>query len=73
MLVYSQDKKSVLDADTIQVQKNISGKEAKYIISASAGARGAIVMGQYIEEQDALEALEKAFRAFGDGAASYSF
>lgn len=73
MLVYSQDRKSVLDADTIQVQKNISGKEAKYIISASAGARGAVVMGQYIEEQDAVEALEKVYEAFAGGAAAYKF
>ena len=42
MLIYSQDRKSVVDADMIQVQKNISG-EYKYIISASSGARGAIV------------------------------
>ena len=73
MLVYSQDRKSIVDADTIQIQKNISGKEAKYIISASAGARGAVVMGQYIEEQDALDALEKVFQAFTDGANSYKF
>lgn len=73
MLVYSQDRKSVLDADTIQIQKNISGKEAKYIISASAGARGAIVMGQYLEEEDAAHALEKVFDAFAGGAAAYKF
>ena len=73
MLVYSQDKKSVLDADTIQIQKNISGKEAKYVITASAGARGAIVMGQYLEEQDAVEALEKVFRAIKKGASGYEF
>lgn len=73
MLVYSQDRKSVLDADTIQIQKNISGKEAKYIISASAGARGAIVMGQYLEEEDATHELEKVFDAFSGGAAAYKF
>lgn len=73
MLVYSQDRKSVLDADTIQVQKNISGKDAKYIISASAGARGAVVMAQYIEEKDATDALEKVFEAFKSGATGYKF
>ena len=73
MLVYSQDRKSIVDADTVQIQKNISGKEAKYIISASAGARGAVGMRQYIEEQDALDALEKVFQAFTDGANSYKF
>lgn len=73
MLLYSQDRKSILDADTIQVQKNISGKEAKYIISASAGARGAVVMAQYIEEKDAVDALETIFKSFAEGAAAYKF
>lgn len=73
MLLYSQDKKSVLDADTVQVQKNISGKEAKYIISASAAARGAVVMAQYIEEKDAIDALEKVFESFAGGAVAYKF
>lgn len=73
MLVFSQDRKSVIDADTIQIGKNIAGKEAKYVITATAGPRGAIVMGQYIEEQDALDALEKVFKAFSEGAGSYKF
>ena len=72
MLIYSQDRKSVVEADVIQVQKNISG-EYKYIISASSGARGAIVAAKYAEEKDAVDALEKAYQAFADGAGAYRF
>lgn len=75
MLVYSFDKKSVVDASLLQVQRNLGGgKEAKYIISASRDALGeTVVMAQFADEKTAVDALERAFRAFEEGAVSYRF
>lgn len=74
MLIYSQDKKSVVDARLLQVQRNIGGgKDAKYAVVAFGESTGQVIAAQFADEKTALDVLEKAFQAFESGAASYRF
>lgn len=75
MLIFSQDKKSVIDAKILYVQRNLGGgKDGKFMISACAEGMGMqVVAAVFADEKNALDTLEKAYRAFSDGAASYSF
>lgn len=74
MLIYTQDKKNVIEAKLLQVQRNIGGgKDGKFMILASAEGMGQAIAAVFPDEKTALDALEKAFRAFSDGASSYIF
>ena len=76
MLVYSFDRKIIVKARQLQVQKSIGGKkEAKYVIVAfGGGGIGEVVaVAQFAEEKLAMDALEKAYQAFADGAKCYRF
>lgn len=75
MLVYSYDKKTVIEASCLRVDKNLSGKkDSKYIISGWRNALGEVVVcAQYATEEEAINGLENAFRAFADGASYYIF
>lgn len=74
MLIYSQDRKSVIDARLLQVQRIIGGKkDAKYVILAFGESTGEIIASQFVDEKTALDALEKAFQAFEGGAKTYRF
>lgn len=75
MLIFTQDKKSIVKARTLQIQRNIGGgKDGKYMISACPEGVGAVVIAAaFPDEKTALDVLEKAFRAFAGGASSYSF
>lgn len=74
MLVFTQDKKNVVDARQLSVQRNIGGgKDGKYMITAFPEGLGAAVAATFPDEKSALDALEKAFRAFEGGAVSYEF
>ena len=74
MLIFSQDKKNIIDAKLLQVQRNLGGgKDGKFIILASSVGIGATVAAAFQDEKTAMDALEKAYKAFADGAASYEF
>lgn len=74
MLVFSQDKKSLIEAKSLQVQRNLGGgKDAKYMIIASPEGLGQVIMAVFADEKTALDALEKVYRAFAEGAASCCF
>lgn len=74
MLIYSQDRKSVADAKSLVVQRNLGGgKDGKYMITAGLDGVGVVVAAAYPDEKSAVDALEKAYRAFADGAAAYKF
>lgn len=74
MLILSQDKKSVIDAKLVQVQRNLGGgKDGKYMLVASAAGFGSVIVACFPDEKTAVDALEKAYRAFSEGAASCSF
>lgn len=74
MLIYSSDKKSVVEARLLQVQRNIGGgKDGKYMIIAYPEGMGTVIAATFPDEKTATDALEKAFRAFAEGALSYIF
>ena len=71
MIIYSQDKKGIVDAKLLQV--NRMGVKDKFCVMASGGFSGAIVTATFDDEKSALDALKKAYDAFANGAVSYSF
>ena len=76
MLIFSRDRKCVIDAKVIQVTRNLGGgKDGKYIISAecTGGLSAPVVAAQFPDEKTAIDALEKAYAAFADGAKAYKF
>lgn len=74
MLIFSQDKKNIIEAKLLQVQRNLGGgKDGKFIILASSVGIGATIAATFPDEKTAQDALEKAYRAFAGGAASYEF
>lgn len=74
MLIFSQDKKNVIDAKLLRVQRNLGGgKDGKFIILASSAGIGSTIGAAFRDEKTALDALEKAYKAFADGAVSYEF
>lgn len=76
MLIYSNDKKSVVEASMLQVQRNIGGgKDGKYMIIDCSDRMGTavVIAATFPDEKTAVDALEKAFRAFSEGALSYCF
>ncbi len=77
MLIFSQNKRQITECKTISVTKNIGGKkEEKFVIVGSSGATdfvGSNILASFPDEKTALDALEKAFTAFENGAKSYRF
>ena len=74
MLVFSQDRKTVIKAKSLSVQRNLGGKkEEKYVITAWGGELSGVCVATFPDEKTALDALEKAFAAFENGARTYRF
>ena len=64
MLVYSYDKKTVVDATCLTVERNPGGgKDGKFVIRGS----------RFATEEDAINELENAFKAFADDSSYYIF
>ena len=74
MLVFSQDRKTVIKAKSLSVQRNLGGKkEEKYVITAWGGELSGVCVATFSDEKTALDALEKSFAAFENGARTYRF
>lgn len=74
MLIFSQDKKNVINANLFQIQRTIGGsKDAKYAIMAFGESTGEVIAAQFADEKTAADSLEKAFQAFESGAKTYRF
>ncbi len=72
MLIFSQDRKKVVDCVNVGVTKNFGGgKEAKFCIIGSAGFGTNGILATYADEKTAMDELEKLFAAFSEGAVSY--
>lgn len=74
MLIFSQDRKKVVDCVNVGVTKNFGGgKEAKFCIIGSAGVGTSFdgILATYADEKTAMDELEKLFAAFSEGAVSY--
>ena len=74
MLIYSQDRRNIVDAKLLEVQRFIGGgKDTKYAIIAFGESTGQVIAAKFADEKTALDTLEKAFQAFEGGANSYRF
>lgn len=75
MYILSMDGKTLIKATTLSVTKNFGGKkEQKFAIAAEReGQLTAVVAAVFPDEKTAIDALEKAFQAFADGAKAYRF
>ena len=78
MLIFSQNKRQIMDCQTLSVTKNYGGKkEEKFVITGSAGVTTELnengILASFPDEKTALDALEKVFTAFENGAKSYRF
>lgn len=78
MLVFSQDRKRVMDCVSLAITRNFGGKkDGKYAIIGTAGFGTELdansIMALFPDEKTAMDELEKVFTAFAEGASSYKF
>ena len=77
MLIFSQDRKNVIDCVAVSVAKNFGGgRDGKYALIGTAGFATELnsgVIATFPDEKTALDALEKMFEAFANGAKFYKF
>lgn len=75
MIIFAQNKKTLVDCDKISVERNIGGKkDEKYSLVGWVGATGLTTptLGAYPDEKTAMDELEKICAAFSEGARIYS-
>lgn len=75
MLIYSLDRKKIIKARSLSVEKNMTTKkEEKYaIVAENIAGLSAVIAALYPDEKTATDALEKAYQAFAGGAKAYKF
>lgn len=75
MLVYSYDKKTVVDATCLTVERNPGGgKDGKFVIIGWRNSIGeGVICSRFATEEDAINELENAFKAFADDSSYYIF
>lgn len=74
MLIFSKDRKKIVDCVDVAVTRNFGGgKTEKYSIVGSAGFGTSFdgILASYPDEKAAMDELEKMFAAFSEGAVSY--
>lgn len=73
MLIFSQDRKKIVDCFSVTVTRNFGGgKDGKFaIVGHSLGTEFDGVLGNFPDEKTAMDELEKIFVAFEGGAKSY--
>lgn len=73
MLIFSQDRKKIVDCFSVTVTRNFGGgKDGKFaIVGHSLGTEFDGVLGSFSDEKTAMDELEKIFQAFEGGAKSY--
>lgn len=74
MIIFSQDRKTLVDTNMVTVNKNIGGKkDEKYcLVGWATGVRLDVpTLGAYPDEKSAIDELEKICAAFTDGAKTY--
>lgn len=76
MLIFSQDRKKIVDCVTVYVTRNYGGgKDRKFCIVGSGGLAtqldGNGILATYSDEKTAMDELEKIFAAFESGTMAY--
>lgn len=74
MLIFSRDRKKMIDCVSVQVTRNFGGgKDGKFCLVAYGGL-GTLcdgVIASFPDEKTAMDELEKMFTAFESGAQAY--
>ncbi len=71
MIIFSQDRKKIVDCVTVYVTRNYGGgKDGKFCMVGSSGL-GTALLAAYPDEKTAMDELEKIFAAFESGAKVY--
>ncbi len=71
MIIFSQDRKKIVDCVTVYVTRNYGGgKDGKFCMVGSSGL-GTAMLAAYPDEKTAMDELEKIFAAFESGAKVY--
>lgn len=76
MLIFSKDRKKIVDCISVAVSRNYGGgREAKFSLVGSGGIGttldGSGLLASYPDEKTAMDELEKIFAAFEGGAKTY--
>lgn len=75
MLIFSRDRKKMIDCVSVQVTRNFGGgKDGKFGLIAYGGGLGSmsyVVIASFSDEKTAMDELEKMFTAFESGAQAY--
>ena len=74
MMIFSKDRKKMIDCTAISVERNFGGgKDGKYALVGSAdfGTTSDGILAVYSDEKTALDELEKIFAAAENGAKFY--
>ncbi len=75
MLIFSYDKKNLMDCVRVSVEKNLGGKkDEKYFLvgwGMGIGNLSTPTLGKYSDEESAKAELEKIYEAFANGATAY--
>lgn len=76
MIIFSQDRKKIVDCVTVYVTRNYGGgKDGKFCMVGSSGLGTALdgngMLAAYPDEKTAMDKLEKIFAAFESGAKVY--
>lgn len=71
MIIFSQDRKKIVDCVTVYVTRNYGGgKDGKFCMVGSSRL-GTALLAAYPDEKTAMDELEKIFAAFESGAKVY--
>ena len=74
MIIFSQDRKELVDCCRVTVEKNLGSKNEKYLIVGWVGAVPTLTtptLGAYPDKESAMAELEKIYTAFESGAKTY--
>ncbi|CCY20180.1 unknown [Eubacterium sp. CAG:786] len=74
MLIFSKDRKKVIDCVSVYVSRNFGGgRDGKFCIVGSGSFGTSIdgILANYPDEKTAMDELEKVFSAFENGAKAY--
>ena len=75
MIIFAQDRKTLIDTNMVTINKNIGGKkDEKYYLVGWGHTPSAMTtptLGKYADEKSAMDELEKIYAAFESGAKTY--
>lgn len=75
MIIFTQDKKSIVDCARISIERNLGGKkDEKFLLIGCVYASSNLLtptLSKYPDEESAKAELERIYEAFANGANTY--